>query len=352
MKKFLITILIILFLPIGCFAKETPKIHIDVAFTIDNNYPIFTMILINSILANSKDDYTFWVVENNITDKNKVEMKKFVETEKHQKLEFVNIDTKILDKENDLFSFSNYITSIAFARILLPELLPNSVHKVIYLDSDMLVTEDLRLLYQTPLDGKIAGMVMNVVQDNNSLNLYTFKNGYYNSGMILMDLDMCRKENSSKQMLEFLRSNKEKFVFDENNKNALKWLYPDQDLINIVWDGKIKKLPTKWNNQCIRGVSMEDIMLNGIIHYIGPSKPWDFEGLGGYDYVKLYYKFWKHTKFSKYRYYYFYKKFEKNYVKLLKKKIRRYKSFCRKIKNKSTDDSIFWLLYVSDKMKR
>ena len=29
-------------------------------------------------------------------------MKKFVETEKHQKLEFVNIDTKILDKELDM----------------------------------------------------------------------------------------------------------------------------------------------------------------------------------------------------------------------------------------------------------
>lgn len=352
MKKFLITLLVLIFLPLISFGKPKQDSHIDVAFTIDNNYPIFTMIMIDSILQNSKSDYTFWIVENNITDKNKAKMRKFVEKDKNQKIEFININTDILDTGKDLFAFSNYITSIAFARILLPDLLPESVHKVLYLDSDMLVTSDLKYVYNYPLDGKIAGMVLNVVQDNNSLGLYKFENGYYNSGMILMDLDKCRKTNSSKKMFKFLQENKDKFVFDDQGVSGAKWLYPDQDLINIVWDGQIKKMPNKWNNQCIRGVPMVNINVYGIIHYIGPSKPWDFEGTGGYDYVKMYYKHWKNTQFSKYRYYYLYKKYEKSFIKMIKKKIRRYKNFFSKVKNRTQDDSIFWMFYVHEKMKR
>ena len=352
MKRFLIIILIILFLPVFVYAKETPKTHVDVAFTIDNNYPVFTMIFIDSILANSKADYTFWVVENNVTDKNKAKMKKYVEEDKHQKIEFIHTDTKVLDGGDNLFAFSNYITSIGFARILLPELLPKTVHKVLYLDSDMLATGDISKLYNMPLGNKIAGMVPNFVDDNKALELYQFKNGYYNSGMILMNLDMCRAENSSGQMVAFLKKNKDKFLFNEDSRETVKWIYPDQDVINIVWDGKIKQIPEIWNNQSIRNQSMEDVFYPGIIHYIGPSKPWDFEGTLSYSYIKLYFEHWKNSPFSKYRYYYFAQKYIKDYKKLIMKKIRRYKLFFERVKNKSRIDSIIYLFYTPEKMKR
>ena len=109
MKKFLISVLIMLFLPVFSNAKDALNTHVDVAFTIDNNYPIFTMILMDSILNNSKANYTFWVVENNITNKNKEKMRKYVES-KHQQIEFINIDTNKIDDGDNLFGFSNYIT--------------------------------------------------------------------------------------------------------------------------------------------------------------------------------------------------------------------------------------------------
>lgn len=351
MKKFLISVLIMLFLPVFSNAKDALNTHVDVAFTIDNNYPIFTMILMDSILNNSKANYTFWVVENNITNKNKEKMRKYVES-KHQQIEFINIDTNKIDDGDNLFGFSNYITSIGFARILLPDLLPKTVHKVLYLDSDMLATGDISKLYNIPLDDKIAGMVLNIVEDNYALSLYNFKNGYYNSGMILMNLDMCRKENSPAKMINFVKKNKEKFMFDENNNETIKWVYPDQDLINIVWDGRIKNIPAKWNNQCIRKRSMDNMYSGGIIHYIGPSKPWDFEGTLSYEYVKIYFDYWKHSPFSKYRYYYFCKKFVNNYTKMIKKKMKRYNIFFENVKNKSKIDSIMFLFYVPEKMKR
>lgn len=66
MKK-IIAIIVFMFL----FVLPVRAENINVAFTIDNNYPIFTMLVINSILRNntSNSDYTFYVIENNLTAK-------------------------------------------------------------------------------------------------------------------------------------------------------------------------------------------------------------------------------------------------------------------------------------------
>ena len=81
----------ILFLIIFLFPLKSYA-NINVVFTIDNNYPIYTMLLINSILKNniSNSKYTFWVIEPDITPKNKAKMKKFVE-DFGQEINFIDI---------------------------------------------------------------------------------------------------------------------------------------------------------------------------------------------------------------------------------------------------------------------
>ena len=139
MKK-IIAIIVFMFL----FVLPVRAENINVAFTIDNNYPIFTMLVINSILRNntSNSDYTFYVIENNLTAKNKLKMQKYV-NKRNQTVEFINVDTSIIDEGNWFFWFSNRITSIAMARILIPDILPKQVQKVIYMDADPLVLSDL-----------------------------------------------------------------------------------------------------------------------------------------------------------------------------------------------------------------
>ena len=351
MKKFLIAFIILLILPLNVFA-EGKKAHIDIAFTIDNNYPVFTLLAINSILKNnySESDYTFYVVENNVTDKNKEMMRKFVE-KNHQKIEFINVDTYIIDQGKNFFKFSGRITPIAFARILLPDLLPN-LDKVLYLDSDILVTTDLKPLFETDIRNYNAGMALNIAQDNGALDLYKFKHGYYNSGVILMNLKKGRQENSPQKMIEFLRKNEAKFDFNKDayddfspDQKKSYWLYPDQDLINIVWDGKIKKLPQKWNNQCIQGNTSADPFEGGIIHYIGSLKPWEFMDYSGL-YTYLYMDYWKESQFAPYIHYSVIQKLKKNASVIWKKKLNRYKHFACYVKKRNINLPIFYLFYT------
>ncbi len=352
MKRFLITFIILLILPLNVWAKEEGKAHIDVAFTIDNNYPLYTLLAINSILENnySESDYTFYIVENNVTDKNKEMMRKFVE-ENHQKIEFINVDTHIIDQGKNYFKFSGRITSIAFARILLPDLLPN-LDKVLYLDSDILVTTDLKPLFETDIRKYNAAMAENIVEDNRALDLYRFKHGYYNSGVILMNLKKCRQDNSPQKMINFFRKNEAKFDFnkDDYDEFSIKpqkiyWLYPDQDLINIVWDGKIKKLDQKWNNQCLEGVSLLNPLEEGILHYIGPSKPWTFKDKSSI-YILLYMDYWENSKFVNYKYYHIYLKLKKDIKSVFNKKIKRYKKIAKYTLQGNINQPIFLLFYV------
>ena len=114
---------------------------------------------------------------------------------------------------------------IVFARIWLARALPD-VDKVIYLDTDTLVRKSLDGLYSEDLEGKTLGMVMSP----------TWEYGY-NSGVILMDL---KKMRSNDQMWLDL----DEFM----EKNALKFFFPDQTVINQFWKDDIKELPEKYNH--------------------------------------------------------------------------------------------------------
>ncbi len=354
MKKFILTVFIMLFLPVMVSAK--PVNTVNVAFTIDNNYPIYTMLAINSILHNniSSSNYHFYIIENNITEQNKNKMKKFIAQVNKKnlfdsKIDFIHIDTDTIDKGQYLFAFSNRITPIAIARIMLPNLL--DVDRVIYLDGDILVTADLKDLYTLKLDGKPFGMAMNISQMGEALEKRKI-NMYYNSGVILMDLNKCRQTKTAERMLAYLQNNIDRFLFNSDKDKNEKFLYPDQDLINVVLNKEIKQIPQKWNNQTIAGVHMVDIGYNpdSIIHYIGPVKPWLFNK--PYNRAELLYMlYWDTSEELKlYKHHLVFKKMYDDYVKIIKLKKERYVSLLKKYKIGRELFSPFDLFYVKMKV--
>lgn len=305
MKKLLISIAIMFVVPIFAFAQE-----INVVFSIDNNYPLFTMLAINSILQNndSNSHYNFYIVENNVTEKNKARMEKYV-IDRGQSIEFINIDTSVIDDGKTFTGFNpGHITKIAMARILLPDLLPKNIHRVIYLDSDICVFSDLKELYNADLGDNLAGLVLDREQTY-YLDKFSLKNGYYNSGVIVIDLDKWRKANMVEQLLLFVKNNRSRFV-DTGSANFV-FKYPDQDLINILLNGKIKSLPKKWNTffNTIPVVT-KDV---GIVHYIGPIKPWHYPADYSNTY-RAYYKSWNSSGLWWYKHYYALKGIKKYYL--------------------------------------
>lgn len=171
---------------------------------------------------------------------------------------------------------------IVWARIFLPELLGEHA-RAIYLDCDILVFSPLRQLWSSGLAGCALGAVANVVEPGAREHVrrlgVSYPGGFFNSGVLLMDLERMRAECST--------GNLSRFLIDYGDR--LVW--PDQDALNVIFAGGWLPLHPRWNAQnsfwSWRGWAAEvfdpgelaDAIRNPAVrHFEGPSvaKPWHY----------------------------------------------------------------------------
>lgn len=95
----------------------------------------------------------------------------------------------------------------AMGRLFAPKVLPDSVRKALYLDCDTIVNGSIRPLYETELGNHLAGMVMEptVYREMKESIGMEKDEPYYNSGVLLMDLEAWRNQDVLGQLLEFYR---------------------------------------------------------------------------------------------------------------------------------------------------
>jgi UDP-glucose/galactose:(glucosyl)LPS alpha-1,2-glucosyl/galactosyltransferase len=175
-----------------------------------------------------------------------------------------------------------FFGSIVWLRFCLPDLLLDR-SRVIYLDSDTLVLSDLHGLWETPLDPYPLAAVANVVEPPARPHVealgITYPGGFFNSGVLLMDLDRMRAERSSEQL----------FKTAVDRRESLVW--PDQDALNVVFARRWLSLHPRWNTQnsfwgwrqwaveVFGQALLEEAMKQPAIrHFEGPglSKPWHY----------------------------------------------------------------------------
>lgn len=118
-------------------------------------------------------------------------------------------------------------------------ILPKEIHKILYIDIDMLVCCDLRELFAIDLEKKTVGVVLdyfskhhNLKGKNNNKNLSTAKE-FFNAGMLLIDMKKWRNQKIEAQF--------------ENIASSYIWKPYDQDLLNAALFGKTKILPLNYN---------------------------------------------------------------------------------------------------------
>ncbi len=157
---------------------------------------------------------------------------------------------------------------MAYCRILLPRVL--EVSRLIYLDCDVLVFRDLSQLFDHPLS---SGKILAAVRDSETLSLgddsqivtdamkLPAQSAYFNSGVMLMNLDELRKQNFLKRSLEFLESWSGRYRFH------------DQSAINFLLHGRIDALPQYWNRASWQFDEQDDNDLGCVLHYTR-SAPW------------------------------------------------------------------------------
>ena len=167
----------------------------------------------------------------------------------------------------------HHISPITFARVLLAELLPPALSRVLYLDGDLLVLADLTPLLEVDLEGACIGAVRDfgldpIVRrgDHRSVGIPGVP-AYSNAGVLLIDMERWRKDGIGERASSYLRKNPQA-------------AFADQDALNVALEGAWKELSDRWNFQDHLRISIARMSVSerpSVVHFVTSAKPWNVE---------------------------------------------------------------------------
>lgn len=191
-------------------------IHLAIAF--DENYLNPFYALVSSVFSNNRTNTIhIHCIATGISSDLQKEISQYVEREKGT-IQFYSIEDARL---HDLITMSTW-TKAVYYRLYFPMLLQQSISRLLYMDTDTIVLKDLKTLYSSSLDGFPVGAVYDNYVRTQPLIGIEEENEYFNSGMLLIDLDVWRKEHVSENTIQYLMKFPERIKFvDQCGLNAV-----------------------------------------------------------------------------------------------------------------------------------
>ena len=291
----------------------------NIATALNRKYVKYAAVMLTSVCESNAEHVDAYLLHTELTDADIAALREALSAYDIRicplKVEADRIDQRLPRSES--WSVEMYF------RLLLPELLPESVERILYLDVDMIVNRSVRALYETDFsatahqnntNGGIllknmplpAGGEYEIIGALDSNGIFTeadytekqltmlaplFASGryYFNSGMMLMNIAAIRKRCTFQTYLDA----------------AKRWRYemraPDQDLLNDVhWertgyvDWKLYDLFA--GHAHTDGATYEEVKENAAIIHFSGNKPWNADFFH-YDIQQLWWDYAKKTPF-------------------------------------------------------
>lgn len=254
----------------------------NILVTLNKNYLFPLKVMLKSLFINNPGEaFTIYLMQSDLTDEDLMNLDTYIKDCGH---EFVPISIA-----PDMFEgapvFRHYSIEMYY-RLAAHKFLPETLDRILYLDPDIIVLNPISDFYHQ--DFKDCMFVAaehehstKVVSSFNKFRLKTpLAKGYFNTGVLLMNLNLIRKNVHLPAIYSFIEENKYRlFLPDQDILNALYWdkILP-ADGFRYNYDARYyelsKLLPTKKN-------SIEWIEKNTVfLHFCGKDKPWheDYKG--------------------------------------------------------------------------
>ena len=247
--------------------------EIPIFFTIDDSYAPFLAVALNSAIKNSdlQRNYKAVVLYQDLGADN-ISRLQALQTENF-KIELMPIRANMEDLDDRMSNRlrCDYFTLTIYFRLFIPSMFPQ-YDKGIYIDSDVVLTDDIAKLFDIDIGENYIGACNDLsIADIPPLVAYTEKavgvnaKEYINSGVLLMNLKKMRDDDLEGHFLSLLN----KYHFDS--------IAPDQDYLNAMCNGKIYYLEEKWDTMPNDAKPM--LTETSLIHYNLFSKPWCYDGI-------------------------------------------------------------------------
>lgn len=252
---------------------------IEILVTIDQNYIKPLEVMMYSLkLNNLEQQMRIWIIYDNISTSALTALQNFGQK--------IGIQVEALAMNAD-FTFPESLLNLhdypqeMYFRLLSGKILPSNLHRIIYLDPDILVINSIRSLWDLDLQGKMFAAAVHegltdIMSSINNIRLGT-TTAYFNSGIMLMDLDQMRQKVKLDDLTNAINEHHDTLIL------------PDQDILNYLYGEDILQIPeTQWNydaraysvylTRSTGEYNLEWVMQNtSILHFCGKPKPWQKE---------------------------------------------------------------------------
>ena len=258
--------------------------RIPLIFAANDSFVPYLSVMVESVMAHGSPQFQYEIIllHRDITKETAGLLRSQISRLKNFSLRLID-----LSKEVEHYSFYTenrmFFTPEAYYRLLAPFLLPE-YDKAIYIDGDMVACTDVADLLEVELGDRLIAAVRDFcgladafhpgldrrAYMQRELGLKNFE-GYYISGLLVMNLRQFRKEFTLSQMMEFAASRQ--------------WRYHDQDILNVLTEGRTLLLDARWNVLQDYGSHRllpphlyqewaDSLKDPWIVHYGGDAKPW------------------------------------------------------------------------------
>ena len=269
--------------------------RMNIATALNRKYVKYACVMLTSLLMNQSGiDIHVFILHSDLTWQDKEQLKTLAEGYNH------SIHFLMINKNNFPAGLPTTKTwSLeAYYRLMLLDILPPDVEKILYLDVDMIINKSIKELYDTDFGDSLFCVCpdMSVHFPVSDIRDQVFKDyieqgfTYFNSGMMLWNVEKLRGKYCFKDYMDLA----------ESLNYQMK--APDQDLLNLMHYKQVKFLDEYRYDLFSKiaydsGIRYENACKETtIIHYAG-MKPWaGGEGVH-YDIEQLWWDYAKYTPF-------------------------------------------------------
>lgn len=279
---------------------------IPVVFAADNNYSPMLATAIYSLAKNSNPNrkYDIVVLSRGIDDRNQRLMREAISAYPNVSLRFFGVSRLVAGYD---LTVNEHITEETYYRFLIQWILPD-YPKVLYLDSDLIIHDDVARLYDTELGNDLLAAVVDVDWAGNCNKPHSTERidyahaalgmrdpyAYFQAGVLLLNTVEMSKLHTLDEWLGLA---------------AIPHIYNDQDVLNAECEGRVRYLDLAWNVLVDTGrveialkhapVEMFQAYLDSrhqphIIHYAGAIKPWNIPTC---DFAEIFWSYARETPF-------------------------------------------------------
>ena len=246
---------------------------VPVAFAFDRNMLEYVPNVIRSIEAGASAETRYHLLTRGISSEDVTNLRTMFPD---QTIVWRRMDEYLKGAQVNL---NEGITISTMDRLFLPDLFPD-IDKMIYLDVDLIVLGDISELYRIPLGDSPLGAVAEnrplmtyiegyemshlrnssksselLAELNSNVSLHS---QMFNAGVLLFSLEAMRKDRFAKYAV----------------RNAAKFGFDDQTLLNIYASEDFTRLPPEWNTFAFPHYQLFGGPQTKIVHWVGRNKPW------------------------------------------------------------------------------